>query len=90
MSYNTHQATSKDWLNANESIVFSLCIQRETDTLSLSGSSFDFHIIFDDFGSYLRGMTALENKEQFDDLKRDFLGWDILSDEALKKFESDL
>lgn len=90
MLYSTHQATSRDWLKGNENIVFAPYLQGDIGTLSLSGSSFDFLIVFDDFSSYLRGVTIGRKKTRKDDLKKDLLSWDILSDEALKQFEADL
>lgn len=77
MPYGTSQATSNDWLSADESVRFSTRNFVESMTLSISESLLNV------------GFRQAKLCERID-LPLELESWDMLSDEALSKFEDSL
>lgn len=90
MFFDTQQATSKDWLTQNEGFIFYSKFHGEVGTTSIHGAPLDLMVISTDIFSYLNRTPNIKIDKKLDILKREFVGWDTLSDEALRKFEADL
>jgi hypothetical protein len=90
MSTGFSQASSRDWLAGNDSVIFSTRHLIESETLSLSGCVLPSAVIIREGSIVLRPLARPESLSEADELSREFNLWDELSDEALLKFEKSL
>jgi hypothetical protein len=77
MPYETAQATSRDWLEGNETLSFSTIYFVEAATLSISRGGGNDIFEWGCLGDYVNLASELRL-------------WDDLSDEALRKFEEEI
>jgi hypothetical protein len=90
MEPQTNTASTKDWLETLSGICIRAYIEAYMPTMNVRETPFSCYDFYDSFENSRLSLPAEYLQIDESQLKWEIQSWDILSDEALEKFEQEL